>query len=76
MREVIAGDLTDADQQVADFMAELGDEIVDASPVPPNGSAEMQDIMERINTEVIFERATPEEAAQMFVEEVNAAIAG
>ncbi|MBO0608982.1 ABC transporter substrate-binding protein [Myceligenerans salitolerans] len=75
MREVIADDLTDADKQVADFMADLGDEIVDASPVPPNGSAEMQDIMERINTEVVFERITPEEAATMFMEEVNAAIA-
>ncbi|GAB3165947.1 extracellular solute-binding protein [Myceligenerans halotolerans] len=76
MRDAIADDLTDADKQVADFMAEIGEEIVDASPVPPNGSAEMQDIMERVNTEVIFERATPEEAAQMFMDEVNAAIAG
>lgn len=76
LRDVIADDLTDADQQMADFMADLGDEIVDASPVPPNGSAEMQGIMERINTEVVFERITPEEAATMFMAEVNAAIAG
>ncbi|GAB4084563.1 extracellular solute-binding protein [Myceligenerans cantabricum] len=74
VREVITDDLTDADQQVAEFMADLEDEIVDASPVPPEGSAEMQDIMERVNTEVVFERVTPQEAAQMFIEEVNAAI--
>ncbi|MBL0886869.1 ABC transporter substrate-binding protein [Myceligenerans indicum] len=76
MRDVIADELTDADQQVAEFMADLSDEIVDASTVPPNGSAEMQDIMERVNTEVIFERMTPQEAAEMFVKEVGAAIAG
>lgn len=76
MRELIAPELADADKRVADFMADLEDEIVDAPPVPPNGSAEMEEIMERINTEVLFERITPEEAATMFMEEVGAAIAG
>jgi multiple sugar transport system substrate-binding protein len=31
--------------------------------------------MERVNTEVLFERITPEEAATQLIEEVNAAIA-
>ncbi|GAA1849126.1 sugar ABC transporter substrate-binding protein [Myceligenerans crystallogenes] len=76
MRELITPELADADQAMADYMADIEDEIVDAPPVPPNGSAEMEEIMERINTEVLFERITPEEAATMFMEEVGAAIAG
>ena len=75
MRELITPELGENDQRVVEFMDELDEEIVDAPPVPPNGSAEMQDIMERVNTEVIFERATPEEAAKTFLDEVNAAIA-
>lgn len=74
LREMVTADLTGEDKEMAEFMADLEDEIVDASPVPPEGSAEMQDIMERVNTEVLFERSTPEEAAQMFMDEVNSAI--
>ena len=76
VREGIMGDLSPTDQKVADFMEDIGDEIVDAPPVPPHGSAEMADIMERVNTEVLFERITPQEAATQFIDEVNAAIAG
>ncbi len=74
VRESILGDLADADQRMADFMADLEDEIVDSPPVPPNGSAEMTDIMTRINTEVLFGDLTPEEAAEQFLSEVGAAI--
>ena len=75
VREAILEDLSPTDQKMADFMAEIEGEIVDTPPVPPHGSAELQDIMERINTEVLFERATPDEAATQFIDEVNAAIA-
>jgi multiple sugar transport system substrate-binding protein len=75
VREAIMGDLSPTDQKVADFMADIEDEIVDNPSVPPHGSAELADIMERINTEVLFERITPEEAATQFIDEVNAAIA-
>jgi multiple sugar transport system substrate-binding protein len=43
--------------------------------VPPHGSADLADIMERVNTEVLFERITPDEAATQLIDEVNAAIA-
>jgi multiple sugar transport system substrate-binding protein len=57
-------------------MADLEDELVDSPPVPPNGSAEMTDIMKRINTEVLFGNLTPAEAAERFLSEVGAAIGG
>lgn len=76
VRESITGDLEAADQKVAEFMADLEDEIVDNPPVPPNGSAQMQDIMTRVNTEVLFGNITPQEAAERFISEVEAAIGG
>jgi multiple sugar transport system substrate-binding protein len=76
VRESILDDLEDADQRMADFMADLEDELVDSPPVPPNGSAEMTDIMKRINTEVLFGNLTPAEAAERFLSEVGAAIGG
>jgi len=76
VRESILGDLAPADQKVADFMEGLEADIVDNPPVPPKGSSEMQDIMIRINTQVLFEEITPDEAADQFLKEVGAAIAG
>ncbi|MFC7879805.1 ABC transporter substrate-binding protein [Isoptericola sp. NPDC057391] len=76
VREAILPELTAADQKVADFMADLEPDIVDNPVVPPNGANEIQDIMIRINTEVLFERMTPEEAADAFLTDVGAAIGG
>ncbi|MFD6136856.1 ABC transporter substrate-binding protein, partial [Isoptericola sp. NPDC060257] len=74
VREAILPELTAADQKVADFMAALEPDIVDNPAVPPNGANEIQDIMIRINTEVLFERMTPDEAADAFLQDVGAAI--
>ncbi|MEL7975325.1 extracellular solute-binding protein [Isoptericola sp. F-RaC21] len=76
VREAILPDLTAADQKVADFMADLEPDIVDNPAVPPSGANEIQDIMIRINTEVLFERMTPDEAADAFLKDVGAAIGG
>ncbi|MFE6968942.1 ABC transporter substrate-binding protein [Isoptericola sp. NPDC057653] len=76
VREAILPDLTAADQRMADFMADLEDDVVDNPPVPPNGANEMQDIITRINTEVLFERMTPAQAADAFLKDVGAAIGG
>ncbi|GAB3086618.1 ABC transporter substrate-binding protein [Isoptericola nanjingensis] len=76
VREAILPELAAADQKVADFMAALEPDIVDNPAVPPNGANEIQDIMIRINTEVLFERMTPDEAADAFLKDVGAAIGG
>jgi multiple sugar transport system substrate-binding protein len=73
VRESILGDLEAADAKVAEFMEEIEPEIVDGPPVPPNGAGDVQDIMIRLNSEVLFGSMTPAEAADAFLEEVAAA---
>ncbi|MGI5269933.1 ABC transporter substrate-binding protein [Nonomuraea sp. CA-218870] len=64
-----------ADQKTLDFIDEVKSEL---SPIeaPPKGALEMEDILERASEEVVFGRATPDEAAAKFLQEANAAIAG
>ncbi|MBD5785425.1 extracellular solute-binding protein [Cellulosimicrobium terreum] len=76
VREAIAGDLDPADQQSADFLAGLQSEIVDGPAVPPAGAAEVPEITTRVNTELIFGRLSPADAASQFTSEVEAAIGG
>jgi multiple sugar transport system substrate-binding protein len=73
VREHIAPMLPDVEQQVADFMAEIGPELVDPPPPPPTGAGETVSIMQRLYEEVLFERVTPLEAAEQFMAEVDAA---
>ncbi|WP_278236403.1 extracellular solute-binding protein [Isoptericola sp. AK164] len=70
VRESIEGQLEAADARVAEFMADLESDIVDGPPVPPNGAGDVQDVMIRLNTEVLFGSMTPEEAAEQFLTEV------
>ncbi|MCB7135329.1 extracellular solute-binding protein [Cellulosimicrobium marinum] len=76
VREAIQDDLDPADQQSADFLAGLESEIVDGPPVPPEGAAEVPEITTRINTELIFGRLSPADAATQYTSEVTAAIGG
>ncbi|WP_105566478.1 ABC transporter substrate-binding protein [Microbacterium halophytorum] len=76
VRDAIQDQLEPADQRMSEFMSDIEDEIGDATPVPPDGSGEVQDITIRLNTEVLFGDKTPEEAAQAFIDEVNAATQG
>ena len=62
------------DQQAADFLADLEDEIVDGPAVPPVGAGQVAEITRRINQEVLFGRMTPEDAAKQFTLEVESAI--
>jgi multiple sugar transport system substrate-binding protein len=63
------------DQKTLDFIDEVKSEL---SPIeaPPKGALQMEDILKRASEEVLFGRATPDEAAAKFLEEANAAIAG
>ncbi|MFC7404236.1 ABC transporter substrate-binding protein [Georgenia alba] len=74
VREAIMDDLPEPEQRAAEFLADLEDEVVDNPPVPPVGSGDTQEILTRYNTEVLFGRLTPEEAAAQFRAEVEAAI--
>ena len=59
VREAISGDFSPSEQKAADFIADVEDEIVDGAPVPPVGAGEVAAILDRYNTEVLFERMTP-----------------
>jgi multiple sugar transport system substrate-binding protein len=73
LRDHIAPLLPDAEQQVAEFMAEIGPDLVDPPPPPPTGAGETVSIMQRLYEEVLFEQMTPLEAAERFMQEVDEA---
>jgi multiple sugar transport system substrate-binding protein len=72
IRERVVANLPETEQQSAAFVADLEDEVVDSPPVPPQGAGEIAEIMSRINTEVLFERVTPEQGAEQVRTEVEA----
>ncbi|GAB3716411.1 ABC transporter substrate-binding protein [Nocardiopsis nanhaiensis] len=76
VREHILDDLPEADERSAAFMDEIGDSIVDGNPPPPIGAGEVVEITKRITDEMSFGELTPEEAAEQFTAEVEAATGG
>ncbi|WP_251152317.1 extracellular solute-binding protein [Cellulosimicrobium sp. Marseille-Q4280] len=76
VREAILPDLPPTDQQVASFIEEISEDIVDGPAVPPQGAGDVTDILIRVNTEVLFGNLSPADAAAQFMTEVEAAIGG
>lgn len=74
LRETIADQLAPADALATEFVAEVIPELEDPPPVPPVGAGEVQDIIQRLNEEVLFDRLSPTEAAEQFMDEARAAI--
>ncbi|MPZ26037.1 MAG: extracellular solute-binding protein [Micromonosporaceae bacterium] len=73
LREQIAPGLPETEQQVSEFMTEIGSSLVDPPPAPPTGAGETVSIMQRLYEEALFDRLTPIEAAEQFMQEVEAA---
>ena len=63
------------DQKTLTFIDEVKSEL---SPItaPPKGALQMEDILKRNTEEVVFGKTTPDAAAQKFLTEANAAVAG
>lgn len=76
LREQIVPMLPDTEAQVAEFLAEITPDLAAPPPPPPNGAGEIPSILERLYQEVLFERMTPLEAAEQFIQEAEAATAG
>ncbi|MEV0622401.1 extracellular solute-binding protein [Nonomuraea sp. NPDC050404] len=68
--------LPDADKKTLAFLDEAKGELTDPPAAPPKGSSATEDILTRYSEEVMFGRMTPDDAAQKFITEVNASIAG
>ena len=66
VREVLAGNLTEAEKKIYQYLNDLGREaatqIVLDSPV----QTQIRDVYIRLAEEVVFDRITPEEAAKQF----------
>lgn len=73
VRAAVQDEFEEVDQYAADFLGDLEDEIVDGLPVPPVGAGEVAEITRRINGEVLFGRLSPQDAAEQFINEVEAA---
>jgi multiple sugar transport system substrate-binding protein len=74
VRDVVLPKLSAMDKVGAEYVESLEEIIVDGTPVPPVGSGEVPDITSRINSDVLFGKITPAEAAKRWISEVEAAI--
>jgi len=71
IRAAITPKLQPADAASAKFIQDIGKELGDPSPAPPVGGGQVEKIIQRYTTEVLFGRQTPDKAAQGFIDEVN-----
>lgn len=62
--ETIRDELTEQEKVLADYAAELDAEVGDPTPIPPEGASGFPDHIYRYSQEVLFERQTPQEAAE------------
>jgi multiple sugar transport system substrate-binding protein len=74
LREQISGQLDAPNALATDFVAEVTSELEEPPPVPPIGAGEVQDIIQRINEEVLFDRLSVADAVQQFMDEARTAI--
>jgi multiple sugar transport system substrate-binding protein len=63
--------LQPADAASAKFIQDIGKDLGDPSPAPPVGGGQVEKIIQRYTTEVLFGRQSPEQAAKAFLDEVN-----
>jgi len=71
IRAAVAPKLKPADAASAKFIQDIGKELGEPSPAPPVGGGQVEKIIQRYTTEVLFGRQTPDKAAQGFIDEVN-----
>ncbi|MGW6198504.1 ABC transporter substrate-binding protein [Kribbella sp. NPDC055110] len=71
IRSAVTSKLQPADAASAKFIQDIGKELGDPSPAPPVGGGQVEKIIQRYTTEVLFGRQTPEAAAKAFLDEVN-----
>ena len=73
--ESIRATLKPADTTVVGFLKDLGPDIKDAPPVPPVGAGSVQNVIKRYTDEVLYDRLTPQAAADAFKKEVEGMLA-
>ncbi|MEU8227341.1 sugar ABC transporter substrate-binding protein [Kribbella sp. NPDC048915] len=71
IRSAVATKLDPADKTSAQFIQDIGKELGEPSPPPPVGGGQVEKIIQRYTTEVLFGRQAPDAAAKAFLDEVN-----
>lgn len=71
-RELVADDLTPADQQLVSFLDEVAaGPLAVSSAVVPDGQRDVEELFTRLGTQVSFGELTPDDAAEQFFAEVK-----
>jgi multiple sugar transport system substrate-binding protein len=73
--ESISASLKPADTTVVGFLKEIAPDIAGAPPVPPVGAGSVQNVIKRFTDEVLYDRLTPQAAAESFRKEVETMLA-
>jgi multiple sugar transport system substrate-binding protein len=73
--EGITPALKPADTTVVAFLKDIAPDIADAPPVPPVGAGSVQNVIKRFTDEVLYDRMTPQAAAEAFKKEVEGMLA-
>lgn len=71
----ITPSLKPADTTVVSFLKDIAPDIKDAPPVPPVGAGSVQNVIKRYTDEVLYDRLTPQAAADAFKKEVEGMLA-
>ena len=71
IRAAVTPKLAPADAASAKFIQDIGKELGEPSPAPPVGGGQVEKIIQRYTTEVLFGRQAPDKAAQGFIDEVS-----
>jgi multiple sugar transport system substrate-binding protein len=74
VRESLASGLAPDEQKAVDFVSSLENELGEAPEIVPNGASELDKIILRHMLEVLFERQTPQAAADALIAEVQSSI--
>ncbi len=73
--ESITPSLKPADTTVVGFLKDIAPDIKEAPPVPPVGAGSVQNVIKRYTDEVLYDRLTPQAAAEAFKKEVEGMLA-
>ena len=73
--DTITPALKPADTTVVGFLKDIATDITDAPPVPPVGAGSVQNVIKRFTDEVLYDRLTPQAAAENFKKEVEGMLA-
>ncbi|WP_166183883.1 extracellular solute-binding protein [Paenarthrobacter ureafaciens] len=74
LREAILPKLSASDKEAIDFTNAIAKDVRPAPPITPAGGSVILDVLGRYTSDVLFERLTPEKAAQPFIDELSSSI--